>query len=164
VLLHEVEHFETFDHTLLLAYLPSLLHVIDENQAPGITRIIHSIQNFASHRSIILERTADNGSLKGLLEFGFPPGVFSKALRSTFKAMKDAPVTLIEVMIESGVLEGPAPTADSPLFPSHPDAETRIALAADMESLLQTGAITKRTFPFDKFNDLELRRVLDLGY
>jgi hypothetical protein len=137
VLLHEIEHFETFDHTLLLAYLPILLKVIGEEQAPGITRIINVLKEFASHRSVTLERTADNGAVIGLLEFGFPAGNLSGALRSTVRAMKDCDMTLIEAMVESGILpKGTSPTEESALFPSHPDLETRVMLAESLETAI----------------------------
>lgn len=161
VLLHEIEHFETFDHTLLLAYLPILLHPIDDKQVPGIKRIINSLKEFTAHRSVTLERTADNGAVIGLLEFGFPAGVLSRSLNSTIKAMKACPVTLIGVMVEAGVLpDGISTTEENVLFPSHPDPQTRIELAKSLEDSISINDITRRNFPSEKFNDAELRARL----
>jgi len=161
VLLHEIEHFETFDHTLLLVYLPILLNAIGEEQAPGITRIISSLKEFASHRSVTLERTADNGAVKGLLEFGFPAGVLSESLQSTVRAMKNCPITLIEAMVEAGVLPaGISTKEESCLFPSHPEIETRVALAKSLERSICSEDLTHREFPANRFNDSELRSRL----
>lgn len=131
ILLHEIEHFETWDFSLVLNFLPLLFAALNEDdQNSALTKLVDVLRQYISHRSQYLEKTADAGAIQGLAYFGLPGNSLAGALRELERASGSCPDSLVEVLIEAGLLTRDSEqTSVLSSIETHPPLEYRITTA-----------------------------------
>lgn len=161
ILLHEVEHFETWDFSLVLNYLPLLFSTLNQSyESAEVANFVRVLQDYISYRSQYLEQTADKGSLDGLAYFGLPTEALREALADMERIFKMCPLSLADVLTEVGLLSEDLSTSSLSEIQTHPEMSYRLGYLGDIAASMPSGVpIAMGTLP-ERFSLTEMQRLL----